>query len=50
MLQTVAKLGVPYIMMHMKGTPQTMQQQTDYENLIKDIIFISLKVLQKLEP
>lgn len=39
MLQTVANLHVPYIMMHMRGTPQTMQQQTDYTNLTKDIVF-----------
>ena len=39
MMQTVANLQVPYIMMHMKGTPQTMQQHTDYSNLTKDILF-----------
>lgn len=39
MLPTVANLHVPYIMMHMRGTPQTMQQQTDYDNITKDIIF-----------
>ncbi len=39
MLQTIADLRVPYVMMHMKGTPQTMQKQTDYENIIKDMIF-----------
>jgi len=39
MLQTIAELHVPYIMMHMRGTPQTMQQQTDYDNLLKDILF-----------
>ena len=39
MLQTMADLKVPYIMMHMKGTPQTMQQQTDYKDIIKDMIF-----------
>lgn len=38
MLQTVSNLHVPYIMMHMKGTPQTMQQHTNYENLTKDIL------------
>jgi dihydropteroate synthase len=38
MLSTVGKLGVPYIMMHMKGTPKTMQQQTQYNDLLKDII------------
>ena len=39
MLQTIAHLKVPYIMMHMKGTPQTMQQQTNYDGLAKDILF-----------
>jgi dihydropteroate synthase len=39
MLQTVAKLQVPYIMMHMKGTPQTMQKQSHYDHLVKDILF-----------
>jgi dihydropteroate synthase len=39
MLKTVANLKVPYIMMHMKGTPQTMQQQTQYDNVTKDILF-----------
>ncbi|MGJ8593952.1 MAG: dihydropteroate synthase [Aquaticitalea sp.] len=39
MLQTVADLHVPYVMMHMKGTPQTMQQLTHYDDLLKDILF-----------
>lgn len=39
MLETVAKLKVPYIMMHMKGTPQTMQQFTDYDHLIRDVMY-----------
>ncbi len=39
MLQTIADLKVPYIMMHMRGNPQTMQQQTDYNDLVKDIIY-----------
>ena len=38
MLATVGKLSVPYIMMHMKGNPKTMQQQTQYDDLTKDII------------
>ena len=37
MLETVGALGVPYIMMHMKGTPQTMQQKTDYSDVIKEV-------------
>lgn len=39
MLQTVAKLHVPYIMMHMRGTPQNMQKLIHYDNLVKDILF-----------
>ncbi|WMI64610.1 dihydropteroate synthase [Aestuariibaculum sp. YM273] len=39
MLPIVADLHVPYIMMHMRGTPQTMQQFTKYDNLTKDILF-----------
>lgn len=37
MLPTVAQLGVPIILMHMRGTPKTMQQLTDYQNLISEI-------------
>jgi dihydropteroate synthase len=39
MLQTVSKLHVPYIMMHLRGTPQNMQKLTHYDNLVKDILF-----------
>jgi len=39
MLQTVAQLQVPYIMMHMKGTPQTMQSMAQYENIVKEMVF-----------
>lgn len=39
MLPTIAKLQVPYIMMHMRGNPQTMQSLTVYDNLIKDLLF-----------
>lgn len=38
MFATVAKLKVPYILMHMRGTPATMQRLTDYDNLVGDII------------
>ncbi len=37
MFKTVGKLGVPYIMMHMRGTPRTMQTQTKYANLLLEI-------------
>ncbi len=39
MLHTVAELQVPYIMMHMKGTPQTMAKQANYKNLLKEVLF-----------
>ena len=39
MLQIIANLQVPYIMMHMRGTPNTMQQKTHYDNLVKDLLF-----------
>ena len=39
MLKTIAELRVPYVMMHMRGTPQNMQEKTQYDDLIKDIIF-----------
>ena len=39
MLETVGRAQVPYIMMHMRGTPQTMKSLTDYDNLMVDINF-----------
>lgn len=37
MFDMVAKLQVPYILMHMRGTPETMQQLTDYGDIVEDI-------------
>ena len=37
MFETVGVLGVPYIMMHMRGTPKTMQQMTEYSDVIKEV-------------
>ncbi|MFI5450904.1 dihydropteroate synthase [Pedobacter sp. UC225_61] len=37
MFETVAKLQVPYVMMHMKGTPQNMQQNPTYHNIVEEI-------------
>ena len=39
MLETIAKYNVPYIMMHMRGTPQSMQTLTQYEDIIKEMLF-----------
>ena len=45
MISTIAGLQVPYILMHMKGTPQTMQQSAKYENVVKEVLdFFILKV------
>lgn len=38
MFETVAELQVPYIMMHIKGTPQSMQSQTDYNDLMGELL------------
>jgi len=38
MLQTVSKLQVPYIAMHMQGTPQTMQQDPQYKNVVTEVM------------
>lgn len=39
MFDTVARLNVPYVLMHMRGTPQTMQTLTDYNNLLQDVLY-----------
>lgn len=47
MMKTAAELQVPYVMMHMKGNPQTMQSLANYENVTKEILFyFSEKVAQ----
>jgi dihydropteroate synthase len=38
MMTTVAQLKTPYIAMHMKGTPATMQQHASYENVMRDVL------------
>ncbi len=39
MLETIANYKVPYIMMHMRGTPNTMQQKTNYSDIVKEMLF-----------
>jgi len=48
MFKIVAEFQVPYILMHLQGTPQTMQKHTSYEDLIKDIIFYFSKKVSEL--
>jgi len=38
MLNTIAQLQVPYVMMHIKGSPQNMQSKTDYKNLTGEVL------------
>lgn len=39
MMQTIAQYQVPYIMMHLKGTPQNMQSLAQYDQVVKEILF-----------
>lgn len=43
MISTVANLQVPYIAMHIKGTPQTMQQHCIYEDVIREVLDYSIE-------
>tara|TARA_R110002051_G_scaffold276_3_gene1137 strand:+ start:3463 stop:4236 length:774 start_codon:yes stop_codon:yes gene_type:complete len=45
MLSTVASLNVPYIMMHMRGTPQNMRQKSNYEDIFKEVLLFFSKRL-----
>lgn len=49
MFETVADLKVPYILMHMKGTPQTMMQQTHYDHLIAEMLYYFAERIARLE-
>lgn len=49
MFQTIADLDVPYIMMHMKGTPQTMADHCDYENITAEVLQYLASRIQKLK-
>ncbi|MCH5175388.1 MAG: dihydropteroate synthase [Prevotellaceae bacterium] len=48
MFATVAKLGVPYILMHMKGSPQTMQQEARYDDVLKEVTLYFAEKVQRL--
>ena len=49
MFETVADLHVPYILMHMRGTPATMQTMTDYTDVVADVIGELSHKLSRLE-
>ena len=48
MFRTVVELNVPYIMMHMQGTPQNMQQHPHYDNLLKEVFLYFAQKVQQL--
>lgn len=52
MMKVVAKYQVPFIMMHMRGTPQTMSGLNDYENMLQEVMFYfseKIKAARSLE-
>jgi dihydropteroate synthase len=49
MFQTIAKLQVPYIMMHMQGTPDTMQKNPVYDDVVQDIINFFIDKINNLK-
>jgi len=46
MFETVGGFQAPYILMHMKGTPQTMQQFTDYKDVVKEMMYYFSEQIQ----
>ena len=48
MFPTIARLGVPYIIMHMKGTPLNMQNNPQYDHFLKEIFYFFSEKVQKL--
>jgi len=49
MFETVAELGVPYIMMHIQGTPQTMQKNPHYDDVVQEILMFFAERVQQLK-
>lgn len=49
MISTVASLSVPYVLMHMQGSPQTMQQNTDYSNVTRDVLDYLIRKKAEIE-
>lgn len=48
MYDVISKFKVPYIMMHMRGTPQNMKNQTKYDDLINEILIFFVKKIEEL--
>lgn len=48
MFDTVVSLGVPYVMMHMQGTPRTMQSAPHYDNLMREVMLYFAEKVERL--
>jgi dihydropteroate synthase len=48
MFPTIARLGIPYIIMHMKGTPQDMQVNPQYGHFLKEVFYYFSEKVQRL--
>jgi dihydropteroate synthase len=48
MITTVASLSVPYVLMHMKGVPKTMQQSAQYENVTREVLDFFIQKVNEL--
>jgi len=48
MFSTIAQLGVPYIIMHMQGTPQDMQKNPHYDHFLKEVFYYFSEKIQEL--
>ena len=48
MFPTVAKLGVPYVLMHMQGTPQNMQTAPHYDDIVRDVMLYFSERINRL--
>ena len=48
MFDTVARLGVPYVLMHMQGTPQTMQREPHYDDVVAEVFQTLARGAQRL--
>ena len=49
MFKTIAELQVPYVMMHMQGTPENMQQNPDYKDVVNDILIFFIQKIERLK-
>ena len=47
MITCAGELGVPYVCMHMKGSPQTMHNETNYDNLVKEVLDFFIGKIQE---